>query len=298
MPTNPKLVVHVMGGLGNQMFQYAASRAMAVRSGADLVLDPWTGFVRDRMFKRRYALSAFPIQGRSATRTEGLPFWGERLKIKYRLPPPPTVSQRWWGDYVWEREQKFYDEVASLRTTRSTWLHGHWQSERYFEAIRDRIAVELMPPPSRQENVQAMRTIMAANNAVAIGVRLFEELPESKAGVGGLTPLDFYRRGAEQIAAEVANPVFFVFCSTKPESLLRLDLPGPVHFVTGDDGFHSAIDSLWLLAECKYHVLANSSFFWWGAWLAEQRHRETRIIASDCFPNASTVPTRWKVATT
>ena len=87
-----------MGGLGNQMFQYAAARALAARSGADLVLDPWTGFVRDRVFKRQYALDRLPVHGRLGTRAEGLPFWAERLSAKYFGPPRRTLSHRWWGD--------------------------------------------------------------------------------------------------------------------------------------------------------------------------------------------------------
>ena len=60
------IATRLMGGLGNQMFQYAAGRALAAAHSAELVLDTKTGFVRDRLFRRSYALDPFPIRAREA----------------------------------------------------------------------------------------------------------------------------------------------------------------------------------------------------------------------------------------
>jgi hypothetical protein len=289
-----KLVLHLGGGLGNQMFQYATARALAARNGAELVLDQWSGFVRDRVFKRHYALSAFAVQGRAASRVEGLPFWYERYKERHAPPPATPITENWWGVYLYESEHRFYPEVASLRMTRSTWMRGHWQCEAYFAAIQEQLARELSPPDPVDGHWHRMRDLMASTNSIAVGVRLYEDLPgATKAEVGGLTDAGFYRRAAARLAAAVPEPVFFVFCSQQAEMLQSLDLPGPVHYVTGDNGFADALGGLWLLSQCRHHILANSSFFWWGAWLAERRQPATRVIASSRFASSDTVPARW-----
>ncbi len=288
----------MMGGLGNQMFQYAAARALAARSGSELVLDPWSGFARDIVYKRRYELGSFAVRGRHATKAEGLPFWFERLKLKYSGHQPPPVSERPWGTLLWEPEQRVYPEVLSMTAHRSIWSHGHWQSERYFDEMRAEVGEELTPPEPLDSQFLEMGSQIDSTQAVAIGVRLFEEMPgATKDVVGGLTGEAFYRTAAERLAGSLSHPVFFLFCSTLQPAVRALKLPGPVHYVTGDAGFSSAVDSLWLLSRCRNHIVSNSSFFWWGAWLAERRHADARVLVSNRFPNPGTVPSRWESLT-
>lgn len=277
------------------MFEYAASRAIALRNDAELRLDPWSGFVRDRVFRRTFVLDALPIQARRAGRLGRLPFWYERIVERYRGAPTQTISSRPWGLSVRELAQTFYPEVADLKSRRSMWLYGHWQSEAYFADCRDRIAAELSPPAPSDDAFRRMGALIDSTNAVAIGVRLYEEMPgASKAVVGGLTDMEFYVRSAAAMATVVPNPVFFVFSSTLSSFVRDISLPGPAHYVTSDNGFEDAIGSLWLMAQCKHHVIANSSLYWWGAWLAEQRRPGTRIIASGRFTNPATIPPRWE----
>lgn len=288
------MFVQVMGGLGNQMFQYAASRALAIRNGADLHLDTWSGFVRDTVFKRNYELGALPIRATSASRINRIPFWYERLNQKFFTAATDPISQHWWGTYIREVAHRYYDEVARFRSGGSIWFHGHWQCEFYFEEFRDKIGQELLPLEPRVSNGQHVTELIESSNSIAVGVRLFEEMPgSSKTAVGGLTELDFYTRAAARLCTDVPNPVFFVF-SNKMSSLLQsIQLPGPIHYVTAENGFGSSIKSLWLLSKCKHHIIANSSFYWWGAWLAEYKRPQTRIIASNRFANSQTIPSRW-----
>ena len=293
---NPKVVVHVMGGLGNQMFQYAASRALAIQNGVDLCVDTWSGFIRDNVFKRRFELDALPIRAKLASKTDSIPFWHERLNQKlFARPPTDAISVRWWGTYIRELAQQYYEEVARFRSTRSIWLHGHWQSELYFDEFRAQIADELRPPRPTEAHYQHLTELTQSENSIAVGVRLFEEMPgRSKEGVGGLTEPMFYTRAAAKLAADVREPVFVVFSNKMSAVLQSMEFPGPVHYVTADNGFENAINSLWLVSKCKHHIISNSSFYWWGAWLAEYERPETRIIASNRFANGQTIPSRWE----
>ncbi|MFI5071950.1 MAG: alpha-1,2-fucosyltransferase [Terriglobales bacterium] len=282
-----------MGGLGNQMFQYAAGRALAVRNSAELVLDTRTGFSWDTLYRRQYELDCFPIEARKASFLEQLPFWLERLAHRADRREFSGIAQRPWGTFLCENANRFVEEAFHAQY-QSLFMTGYWQSEAYFSEVRDLIGKEFRLPPAEKGRFPEMARKMETCNSVAIGVRLFEEVPgATKSGVGGLVPMSYYGRAARRLNGTIPNPEFFVFCTSQSAALDELDLPGPVHFITRDNGFEGTIETLWLLSRCRNHVISNSSFYWWGAWLAEFERPETKVAAIDRFPNKATIPMRW-----
>ena len=292
--TGVALTAYLMGGLGNQMFQYAAARALASRSDAALYLDTVTGFARDKVFRRTYELGSFPIKATpaGALRRAFLPADAVIRKVRRAVKPP--ISARPWGEYLYEPTPAFSPAVAKHRIVRKTWMQGYWQDERYFADLRDCVRRELTPRMPLDPGFRRAGDQMESQSSVAVGVRLFEEVPgASKAGVGGLTPIEFFNRAAIQLAERVRDPVFYVFCTSKAPELESLSLPGPVHFITHDNGFSGSIRRLWLLTNCQHHILSNSSFYWWGAWLREAANPGCQVIASPLFPSPETTPSRW-----
>jgi hypothetical protein len=288
------VTVHLNGGLGNQMFQYAAGRGLVARTGADLVLDNRSGFARDKVYKRTYELDAFPIAARLARPLEIAPLVFEAARQKFVGAAPTAVSERVYGSYLLETRSEYMPEIASFRPRGDAWMRGYWQSEQYFSDCGTAIRDELTPPPPTARHFLAAARHMATVNSVAVGVRLFEEVPgAAKTGVGGLTPIAFFNAAARQLSATVPAPEFFVFCTTDSPQLRTLDLPGPLHLITHDHGFEGSLDRLWLLTQCRHHLIANSSFYWWGAWLRDARAAGTQVIASPLFPNRDTIPGRW-----
>jgi len=283
-----------MGGLGNQMFQYAAGRALAMARSAELALDRTTFFARDRVFRRSFELAPFPIRAREASFDERLAFRFE-LAVR-RIGPGGTrrVAHRPWGDLVTE-DEAMTPPIGPLEgDPRRVFLIGYWQTERHFAADRATIAEELRPPASRNPAFLDMARALESPNAIAVGVRLFEEVPgAAKEGVGGLVPIAAYTRGARLLAEGVRDPQFFVFSTVKSPVFDGLDLPGPIRYVTHENGFEGTTDRLWLLSRCSRFVIANSSYYWWAAWLAESERRETAVAAFDKFPNRLTIPDRW-----
>lgn len=293
----PALVVHLNGGLGNQMFQYAAGRALAEANGASLYVDARSGFARDKVYKRTFELAPFPITARPASAWRIAPFVLDALERKVTGRVPPTFRRRAYGTSIHETDNAaFMPAVAACRTRSDLWMRGFWQTERYFEGIRETIARELTPPMPRPPLFLDCARHMSEVTSVAVGVRMFEEIPDaSKSGVGGVTPIEAFNRAAEQLAAEIRNLVFFVFCTTRSVALNGLRLPGEVHFVTHEDGFTGTLERLWLLTRCQHHIIANSSFYWWGAWLREAVDAATQVTASPLFFNKDTVPSRWRL---
>lgn len=284
------VTVELKGGLGNQLFQYAAGRALALRAGARLVLDTKSGFARDRVYRRSYELDGFPIVADMAALARRLRFVLERARGKL-AGRAGEVVRRPWGLMVRDPVSRF---VALPAAGRDVWLDGHWQDERYFADAADLIARECCPPRPEDRRFRDLAAEIAACNSIAVGVRRFEEVPGAdKRGVGGLTSDEFYRAAARHVAARVENPVFYVFSTRRTPDLEALELPGDREFITHDDGYVGSVARLWLIAQCRHHILSNSSFYWWAAWLAEHRRPDTIVVASDLFANPATVPPRW-----
>ena len=92
------------------------------------------------------------------------------------------------------------------------------------------------------------------------------------------------------------NAKFFIFCTHRSPLIDQLDLPANSVSVTQDDGFNGTIESLWLLSQCRHHILTNSSYYWWGAWLSSATHNSIKqhIIAADNFSNYDILCRDWE----
>lgn len=292
MSSSKYIVVRLKGGLGNQMFQYATARALAVRNGMDLVLDTFTGFARDRVYRRSYSLGPFPVKYRKAGLMEEVPFWYERcLGRIFASTKKPLILKRPWGLFVEENKNRFLDEVHGMQCRDNIWMEGYWQSEEYFDDCREMIGRELMPPEPKNPNFIDMGKKMKNCNSVAVGVRLYEEETEAKRHT--LVPFSFYMDAARKLVEHMDDPVFFVFCTKNAGLEEKITLPGETHYITHDNGYAGALESLWLICQGKHHIISNSSFYWWGAWLSELNNPGSEIIACDLFSNSDCIPSRW-----
>jgi len=289
-----QITAHLMGGLGNQMFQYAAARAIAQRNGVPLFLDNHSGFVRDKVYKRSFELGKFPVKAQLAGYESRVSYWSEKIIEKINGAPESSINNRFLWTVLEESKLSYIKEIANYKIIGSTWMHGYWQSEKYFEEIKDLISNELMPPAPMDTKFLEYAELMRSSNSISLGVRLFEEVPgASKEGVGGLTPMSFFNDAVKTMCESVSNPEFFIFCTTNSPKLNELQLPGKVHFITHDNDFNGTTERLWLYTQCRHHIIANSSFYWWGAWLSEMRNAQSKIIASPMFYNLDTIPQRW-----
>lgn len=288
-----KLVVRLKGGLGNQMFQYAAGRALALKNRMHLILDTMSGFARDKVYRRTFSMSSFPFTVDFANRCQQLPFWYEQLRNRFLPGLPNLVQHRPWGLYIHETHGKYLKAIAEVNFQKNIFMEGYWQSEHYFADYSELLSKELAPPVAQDDLFLSMSKKIEGCNSVSVGVRLFEEVPgASKHGVGGLVPYSFYEEAAIRLVEKVKDLTFFVFC-TKEGILGKFSLPGKVYYLTHDNGYKGEMKRLWLISRCAHHILSNSSFYWWGAWLAEHNHSDSVIIACDQFTNSDCIPARW-----
>ncbi len=255
------IVVRLCGGLGNQLFQYAAGRRLAHARRTELVLDlGWYARTPSSDTPRIYELGHYPIQARPAMPTEAL--WC-RLHEGRLLRRLPFLPRRWRH----RREKSFEFDSLVLDLPDNTYLDGYWQSYRYFEDIAELICAELtsMVPLGPQD--EKVATSIAKGDAVSVHVRRGDYVTHQAAASNhGLCSLDYYKAALARVLPHVERPHFFVFSDDAAWARENLPLPGPATFVD-HNGPATAFQDMRLMSLCNHQITANSSFSWWGAWL-------------------------------
>jgi len=288
------------------MFQYAAGRGVAEKLGVELVVDTWSGFVRDKEYRRSYELGVFPIKARKATAWERWPVWLQRAEQKRRGNSPSSPLnglikiRRPYGEFLLDDNQAFYPKVFELNKN-DTWIIGCFQSPKYFEFISKKIHEELTPPIPSDPRVRALGERLRSQPTVAVGIRLYEEAknPASHALGRREKSMGEIKGALEKLRQRHPELNVALFCTRRARVLEELGLPHDVVFVTHEEGFQGSIERLWLLTQCRHHLFNNSSFYWWGAWLSAVHHGGLalgqEILAANSFYNSDFFPAGWKI---
>ena len=261
-----RVVVRVMGGLGNQLFCYAAARRLALANNAELVVDDVSGFTYDAIYQRHYQLNHFNIPCRKATAAERLePFSRVRRTLKRRWNQRLPFVQR---AHLAQAGIDFDPSLLHFKPKGTVYLEGYWQSEDYFKDMADTLRQDLqIKPPTDARNLE-MAARIHSRLSVAVHVRFFDAPAE-----GGMNnaPGDYYTRAVALMEKLVPGAHYFVFSDQPAASRARIPLPDArVTLVQHNTGDENAYADLWLMSRCQYFIIANSTFSWWGAWLATQ----------------------------
>jgi hypothetical protein len=274
------VVVRLIGGLGNQMFQYAAGKAVALRSGAELVLDlSWFATASDR----DYALAPLNVSARTLGTSVSDGAVGRFFKrVAHRLTR--RTDQRWHGRPVFHEKHFYFDpEVLNLRAP--ICLDGHFQSEKYFMDCKRVIASEFVVANPPGTAALAILERIASHDGICLHVRRGDYVAKATTNAfhGTCSP-DYYHEGLRIVSEGLSRPHCFIF-SDDPEWVranFKLPLPVTIVDLHGPDEAH---EDLRLMAACKRFVIANSSLSWWGAWLGADPVK--RVVApQNWFQNA------------
>ncbi|MFN4003543.1 MAG: alpha-1,2-fucosyltransferase [Hylemonella sp.] len=284
------IVVRLCGGLGNQLFQYAAGRRLAQVRRSELVLDlGWYRHTPASNTPRAYELARYPIQARPAQGSER--FWCalHQGRILRRLPLP----RRW--RHVRERGYDFDARILDLPD--GVYLDGYWQSHRYFADIADTLRRELEPVEAMGDADREVAAHMQdVPNAVCLHVRRGDYVSNPQAArFHGVCGLDYYERAVGYLMERLLQPHFFVFSDDMPWVRAQLRIAAPVRYVD-HNGPQAAFQDLRLMSRCRHHVVANSSFSWWAAWLAAQPAQQViapRAWFADGRATPDLIPPEW-----
>ncbi len=267
------------GRTGNQMFQYAAARALALSRGVQVVLD-------DRL--------AIDRGERSITRIFDLPVTTG--------PMPPSKHDRKLAYYLWRylgrsplyhREKGLGFNPAFFDLPDDSYLHGYWQSEKYFGPHADQIRADFAMPVASGRNAELAAEI-AETLSVSLHVRRGDYVALSTHGVCDQA---YYDAALAQILPKFdQDPVIYVFSDEPDWARDHLALPGR-RVVIDHNGEDGDFEDMRLMSLCQNHVIANSSFSWWGAWLDA---RDDKIVvapknwfANSKLANPDILPQEW-----
>jgi hypothetical protein len=266
------ITVTILGGLGNQMFQYAAAKALACRHGVEVVLDSGAfetyalrSFLLDRMQIPEAAVAAGKrsigesLRAKSVASVRRLHRIPVRLGWTKRNEAPGTYS-----------EPHFHFDPAFFELGSHVSLHGYFQSERYFGEIADLLRDFFRPRDPLGPAAQSMSDrIAGAAASVSIHIRRGDYVKNAEtARVHGSLDAAYYRKALGILQGALKSEItIFVFSddATAAEAVLDFIPAANLVHVLGDPD--RPWEDMALMARCHHHVIANSSFSWWGAWL-------------------------------
>jgi hypothetical protein len=283
------IISRVSSGLGNQLFEYAAARRLAEFKQVPLKLDMhWF----ERWTFRAFGLKHFNISLEAATPAECERFTNQSLRAKawrfiHRAILPYPLRR------YYKEIRKFHYDPKFTQLSDDVYLQGFFQNEDYFKPIESIIRREFtLVTPLDQANLDMAQQIRSAN-AVGLHIRRGDYLDSRSFNV---QPLDYYDAAIKHICERVAQPYFFIFSDDIEWAKAHLKIDCPLIFVDINTEERDYAD-LYLMSQCKHHIIANSTFSWWGAWLAE--HPSQVVCAPNHWRNEShlnahnIIPERW-----
>ena len=263
------IIVEVTGGLGNQMFQYALYRRLQLL-GKDVKLD--LSFYHTKQTLRKFELGIFklPLQvadQREICRLKGYTNDASRIQKAFttRIYKHPCI-------YTEDLDKGYQDMVLQKD---SVYLSGYWQNECYFKEIRNRILEDFTFPQEITDRKQDMVRQMKGSNSVSVHIRRGDYLQSGNAGIyGGICTLTYYRKAMGYMREHIQNPQFYIF-TDDPEWVKQNLYEDGMCLVQHEDGDPDYLD-MYLMSQCTAHIIANSTFSWWGAWL-DRSERKTVV---------------------
>lgn len=264
-----KVIARLKGGLGNQLFIYAAAKALATHIGAELSLDVTSGFKYDYTYKRVPLLKAYNVKFRYASAWESMigPIGRVRRTLRRasaRLVAPERRS------YIEEGSENQLNDSLFQQASKNIYLDGYWQREEYFHDIAPVLLKELGSLRGLKSEDQEVSQKIDAFDSIGVHVRTYAEIPH---------PADrrlAARAGfiSEAVAAlRIRYPSAQIFVFSDDIDWVRRECSLPEFYAVthnhrlGNDG---AAADMWLLSRCRHFVLSNSTFGWWAAWLAKK----------------------------
>jgi hypothetical protein len=289
------ITVGLCGGIGNQLFQYAMGLTLALRNNVSLKLDT-SSFKIDKYYRRTYELNRLNIRFKNEIVSMPTTFRAaQRLQYLPHFRPFFQSLCRPWC--IIEKSSDFDEYFLKLKINKSAYLMGFWQDERYFDDIKDVIVNEFTLHDDLSENNAIIARHISETNSIAVHVRRLHHvqsshaaLPQEKGEETGIAlRTNYYERAINEILARDKNLHFVIFSDYPEWAKTHLRLPSPGTFLDNNRG--PDIEDLTLMAMCKHHIIANSSFSWWGAYLG---FSEKQIVIApteaSLMPN---IPKRW-----
>jgi hypothetical protein len=292
-----KILLRQKSGLGNQLFQYAAGMYFAQRYAAELeIIQEPQEFALSYGHPRPFLLKKFsittPVRQRNgidrllcSTAAHKQPL----AKLARRITGTLTYKPHFETDWI------FLPALPVSSRTRAIYLDGYFQAYKYATTMEHQLRKELaLRDAPTGKNTEVLEQIQSYESPVSLHVRR----GDYTAIYGGrdALPMTYYENAIQQIHELIRNPIFFVF--SDDIAFCREHLPAGEDYIFIDHNNETeAHEDLRLMSSCHHHIIANSSFSWWGAWLNPDHGKI--VVAPDRWldptvPCLDLVPPSWQ----
>lgn len=260
------IISNLTGGLGNQMFQYAFGRYLAIKNNVELKLH-FTNALFNTQYS--YALGVFNIKAKIASEKDLkklnvvqhrainrlLFLFDERFGIQFNKN---IITQKF--------PYKFDEVYQNIKD--NTYIQGYWTNEQYFRGIEDTLRNEFTLKNPLDEKNRKIVQEMKSRDSISVHVRRGDYVTnKANAQSLGFLGLKYYKYAINKINSTIRNPHFYVFSDDIDWCKLNLSFQVKnVTFINHNTGSNSYKDLL-LMSTCKHSIIANSTFSWWGNWL-------------------------------
>jgi hypothetical protein len=299
------ITVRLMGGLGNQLFQYAMGRQLALIHKAKLRYDAsaYTAQIPDaRQGVRVCGLNHFNVAAMPTSRWESK--WYEQYRMCTFIGGAVRHLNRcgpcFGKTYIQEPESQYFtfdSRLLNRAEGKSVYLDGFWQTEKYFknaaEVIRRDLVVKTLPSTENATLIEAMHT----HNSICVHVRHGDNATNTSLELGVL-PTAYYEAAASELSHSAATPVFYVFSDDPDWARQNVVFAFPTIYVT-HNGDERDYEDLRLMMHCRHHIIGNSTFSWWGAWLGKKHGQIVYAPRNYCVnsqrSNPDYYPESWRL---
>lgn len=292
------ITVILLGGLGNQMFQYAAGRALSLKLQSGLSVDTFLLRKKTKTTARNFELNVFNIEIREIN-----PLKNKLITKSFFFLNKYGLKNLIFGlcDIFCDQKAQSFDQRFN-NIDRDITLFGYFQNENYFKSISGNLREDFrFINPLLGENADIANKI-GSTASVSIHIRRGDYLnPNVNLS---LLNIEYYRRAISYIQEKITDPVFYIFSDDINWVKENLDLSQSPHtFIDWNTGNRSFLD-MQLMSLCQHNIIANSSFSWWGAWL--NCNPDKIVIAPDTWYKNETaadfpigfIPEKWVILET
>lgn len=280
------IIVELNGGMGNQLFQYASAKSLALHCNTTLKLDINFFTAQGKSFDLIY----FNIDDAIADAGEIAAFQQRSFARKFTDRLKPNHLRKVYREPYYHFDKNFFKASCQVH------LKGLRQSEKYFLRFAAAIKNRLQVKEQYCAALKHLKDKISRANSVSIHIRRGDYLTKVALEVLGLQPIEYYEAAIQTIAGRVKDPVFYIFSDDIEWARENLRINYPHEFASGTLS-KTPIEDFYLMTHCKHAILANSTFSWWTAWLND--YDEKIIIAPQKwfnqakFDTSDLVPSGW-----
>lgn len=273
-------IVNVIGGLGNQLFQYAFAVALKVHNPDENILLDTSHFhsVFFKKYKGRNLHYGYEIDKILDNVIIPLAKPGHLIRVTNYVPN--YLLSRFVRRYFPKRKSEYIEkqdftfDTEALCQNGDRYYEGYWQAADYFYGIEDKIREAFKFKPLDKCNMEWVNRLQ---NQCSVSVHVRRGDYVTNKGFGGICDLDYYTRAIKYVIRKIENPIFYVFSNDIKwceENIKPLMNGAECVFVNHNKGKDSYKD-MELMSYCHTNIIANSSFSWWGAFL---NHNDNALV--------------------